>query len=466
MAEHGTWWGLSGVLLGAALLPLNSTMIAVALPDIASEFDRPAPAVAGTLVAGYLVAAILLQSPGGKLGDLFGRRRMIGVGQVVTAFGAVLGMVAPTLAALAVARVLIAAGGAVLVPAAAALLRSELPADRRGRAFGLFGAVMSLAAGIGPIVGGELVTSFGWRATFVVNLPVLVLAASLMGAVRGLGVADRPRRPRFDVVGSVLLAVVLAAFVFGLDTSGVSSAVLLGLCAAALVPFLWWERRVSDPVVDPGLFRVPAFTAGTLLVAVQNLALYALVLELPQVLRALQGLDAAVTGRLLVFLMIATVVTAPLAGRLADRFGPRPVAVLGSLTCLGATALLLAVGLTGPGTLRLPLALLGVGIGLVMPSAQTAALAAVDSARSGAAAGVSSTMRYLGAVVGVAILAGLLDLGGGRPEILAEHRTILLTFVMAFAIGLACAFVLPGRPTGTGAGSPPATAPAGPSERR
>jgi MFS family permease len=130
-------------------MPLNSTMIAVALPEIAREFARPPGTVAQAVVASYLVAAIVLQGPGGKLGDRLGHWRIITFGQVLVVAGAVLGMVAGALSVLAVARVLMAAGGAAIVPATVALLRIELPPQRRGRAFGIFGAVMSLAAGIG-----------------------------------------------------------------------------------------------------------------------------------------------------------------------------------------------------------------------------------------------------------------------------------------------------------------------------
>jgi MFS family permease len=160
-------------------MPLNSTMIAVALPDISHEFGQDPSVVTQALVTSYLVAAVVLQSPAGKIGDRLGHSRMLAVGQVLVGAGALLGFLSPSVAALTAARVLMAAGGAVLVPATVALLRHELPPERRGRAFGAFGAVMALAAAVGPLVGGELVSQFGWPSVFVANLPVLAVSATL-----------------------------------------------------------------------------------------------------------------------------------------------------------------------------------------------------------------------------------------------------------------------------------------------
>jgi EmrB/QacA subfamily drug resistance transporter len=429
-------------------MPLNSTMIAVALPEIAREFDHSPGTVAQAVVASYLVAAIVLQSPGGKLGDRIGHWRVLALGLVLVAGGAVLGVAAGTLGVLATARVLMAAGGAAIVPATVALLRTELPAERRGRAFGLFGAVMSLAAGIGPLVGGELVRAFGWPSIFAANLPVIALSALLAAAARHRGPRAEPQtRARFDVVGTVLLAAALAALVLGLESGGSNGAALLVVCAVLLVPFVWWERRVADPVVAFGLFASVPFTAGSLLVALQNLAMYTLLFELPQVLAALLAVDSATTGRLLVSMMAAMILASVVAGRLVDRVGPRPVAVAGTLACLAAVGVLAAVDLSSLRQLPLPLALLGLGVGLATPAAQSASLAAVPRERSGAAAGISSTMRYLGGVVGVALLGRLVDLTGDRSAVLGEHRAVLGMFAVALVGGLVCAVALPGRST-------------------
>jgi MFS family permease len=418
-------------------------MIAVALPDIAREFARPPGTVAQAVVASYLVVALVLQSPGGKLGDRLGYWRILAIGQVLTVIGALIGVLADGLGMLAVARVLMAAGGAAIVPATVALLRIELPPQRRGRAYGLFGAVMSLAAGVGPVVGGELVRAFGWPSIFAVNLPIIGLSALLAGRRRRL--AESQNRSRFDLVGVVLLTTTLSALVMGLEVGGVSAGVLLGACACLLALFVWWERRAEDPIVAFTLFSSLPFTAGSLLVALQNLVVYSLLFELPQVLNALLAVDAAVIGRLLVAMTAATILASVAAGRLTDRIGPRPVAVAGVVSCLVAVGLLAANDLSSLRPLVLPLALVGLGVGLATPAAQSASLAAIPRERSGAAAGIGSTMRYLGGIVGVALLGRLVDLAGIRPAVLGEHRTVLAVFAAALVVGLACAVALPGR---------------------
>jgi len=438
--------GLAAALLAASLMPLNSTMIAVALPDIAREFSQSPGTVTQALVSSYLVAAVVLQSPGGKLGDRVGHWRVFALGQALIAAGAVLGIVAPTLGVLALSRVLIAAGGAVIVPATVALMRIELPPQRRGRAFGTFGAVMSLAAGIGPVVGGELVRAFGWPSIFLANLPVLALSAVLAATVKHAPVAvDRAVPPRFDWIGTGLLAATLTSLVLGLQTTGAGSIALVGTCLVLVVPFAWSQRRAADPVVAFSLFRSLPFAAGSLLVALQNLVMYTLLFELPLVLEALLSLDAAAAGRLLIFMMLAMVVTSLVAGRLTDWFGSRPVAVSGSLICLAGLGVLAAGNLSTLGPVRWALVVLGIGIGLVTPAAQNAALSAVSRERSGMAAGISSTMRYLGGITGIAILGRLLDLNSDPDAIMSEHRTMLAVFAATLLVGLVCAALLPGR---------------------
>jgi MFS family permease len=438
--------GLAGALITASLMPLNSTMVAVAVPSIARTVDHGPAAVTQALVATYLIAAIALQSPGGKLGDRLGHWRVLALGQAAVAGGAVLGFLATNLTTLAGARILMATGGALAVPATLALLRVSLPVERRGRAFGTFGAVMALAAALGPIVGGVLVDAFGWESVFVANVPVLVVAAVLVASVER--VRDARPTSRFDTLGSVLLTAALALLVVAAQHTNAVTVPLLVGGVVALVAFVWHERRVSDPVVAFDLFTSASFTAGTLLICLQNLVMYALLFELPLVLEERFGLGARQTGQLLIWLMVAMVVTSLTAGRFTEILGPRVLAVSGSLLCLAALFVLRTVELSAAGQVRLPLALLGVGLGLCGPAAQTASLSAIPPARSGMAAGVSSTMRYLGGVAGIAFLGRALDLHGSHAAVLAEHHHVVDAFLVVLVLGLLTAVRLPRRPAG------------------
>ena len=446
MADHphqGVARGLFSARLNASLMPLNSTMVAVAVPDIAEEFGHSVTTVTQALVATYLITAIALQSPGGKLGDRLGHWRVIVFGQMAIGAGAVLGMVAPSLAVLTVARVLMAGGGALVVPATVALMRLELPPERRGRAFGTFGAIMSLAAAVGPIVGGVLVDAFSWKAVFLANIPVLAVAALVAANVPLT--TTLPAAARFDLSGSALLTLALVLSVVGAQGKHAASLVLVALGLAALIAFGWWESRTEDPVVDLRLFRSVPFAAGASLIGLQNLVMYALLFELPLLLNELFELSAQATGELLTFLMAAMVTMSLVSGRLTDRLGPRWVALAGALLCLVGLVMLARSGPSVPEDVRVPLALLGAGLGMSSPAAQTASMSGVAPAQSGMAAGVASTMRYLGAVIGIALLGRMLDLDGSPAQVLAEHRSVLTVFAVTLAASLACAAVLPRR---------------------
>jgi len=440
----GVGRGLVAARLTASLMPLNSTMIAVAVPSIAREYEHSSATVTQALVATYLIAAIALQSPGGKLGDRIGHWRVFALGQTVIAAGALIGFLAPTLTVLAASRILMATGGALVVPATVALMRIELPEERRGRAFGSFGASMAFAAALGPILGGILVDAFGWQAVFLANLPVLAVSALLAVSVEH---RTRPssKPAAFDWPGSVLLTGALVLLVLGAQHNDAGALAPLVVAALLMLAFAWWEGRADDPVVAFDLFTSVPFTAGTLLIGLQNLVMYALIFELPLVLEDRFDLKARETGQLLIFLMVAMVLMSLVAGRLTDLIGPRPLAVGGSAVCLVGIVVLLRSDLPHAGSVRLPLALLGVGLGLSGPAAQTASLSAVDAARSGMAAGVSSTMRYLGGVAGIALLGQMLDLHGSRARVLSEHHSVVAVFTGVLVVALACALVLPGR---------------------
>ncbi len=430
--------------LAATLMPLNSTMIAVALPDISIEFGRDPALVTQGLFTSYLIASVVLQSPAGKLGDRVGHARMVVAGQALVAAGALIGYLAPELWVLIVARIAMAAGGAALVPSAVALLRHDLPAERRGRAFGAFGAMMALSAALGPVVGGELVEAFGWRSLFAVNLPVLAVSVALVAIAGRAPTEQRDAHPRFDWVGTGLLAGGLTGIILGLRPDG-PNVLLLLVGVGLLVPFGWWERRASDPVVAFSLFRSVPFAAGAFLIALQNLVMYALMLQVTLVAAALFDLDARATGRLIVSMMLAMVITSPIAGRLTDHVGARSIAVAGSVSGLLGIGALAWIDLTAPEQLAPPLVLLGIGLGLTAPAAQSASMSAVARGLAGTAAGIGATMRYLGGIVGVAVMSVLLDVNGTRAEVISDHRTVMAAFAVVLVVALACAALLPGR---------------------
>lgn len=435
---------LTGLLLAALLTPLNSTIVAVALPAISADMDSTPADVTRWLVTSYLAVCILAQSPAGKAADMWGYGRILTLGRLTFLIGTLAAALAPSLPVLAAGRVLMAVGGALTIPTVFAELSTRVPKARRGFIFGLFGAAMGAAAAVGPLLGGLVTTHFGWQAVFYVSIPIIAASFLLVPPilVEHTGAAAGDREPqsgrRFDIVGSILLALAILALVAAVErinTDGVwfaAGAVVIG------VLFVLRERRHGDSVLDVQLFRRHAFAAGTAIIALHNLVLYSMLLLLPFVLAASDsggsGATALSAGGTLLLFTAAMVLAAPVGGQLSDRIGARIIAAGGSLL---ATAGALIFAITGGGVIAVSLVLMGAGVGLATSPAQAAALAAVRSSQAGIAAGALSTMRYLGGVVGSGLVVLLAETG-----FLDDPR--MLIFPAALLISAVAALWLPG----------------------
>lgn len=434
---------LLAIAFSAALGPLNSTMVAVALPEISRTLGADSATLRQALVTSYLLANIVLQSPGGKLGDRMGHRRALALGQILLGFGAAIAYLWPILHVLTIGRVVMATGGAIVMPSAMALLRSEVPIEVRGRVFGMFGAMIGLSAGLGPTVGALLVGHFGWKSIFLANVPMLGLSAALAYIGKRPQTAATPAHTsRFDVLGSTLLGLSLLGLVVGLqDSTHYLWLAVLGVLG--FVPFVIWEKRASDPVVDFSLFRQRGFVAGTILVAFQNFAMYSLIFELPQVAGRLFKVGPRDVGQTLLAMMGTMVFTAPIAGRAADRFGGRTIALFGSAVALGGMVLLFFRPLTSLRDAVPGLLLLGIGMGLSGSPTQTVAISDVPKEKSGMASGLASTLRYVGGIAGVTVLGMVLSDQSATEVVMHEHRVAIVMFSVSLVLAMVCAFLLP-----------------------
>ena len=427
---------IATVALATMLAPLNSTMIAVALPQVIQEFETDV-AGAGWLVTAYLITMASLQPVAGKLGDRLGRRPLILGGVACFGLASIAAALASSLPALLVFRVLQAVAGAIALPNGAALLREVIPAERRAARFGLVGAAIAFAAAVGPPLGGFLVGQAGWRAIFSVNI-VLVLPALLIGWRSIPASPAGEARHKFDLSGAVLLLAVLAgtaALLTRGSRDGIALAAAIGLGGLA-VAFLRWELRHSDPVLQPRFFRRRTFAAANAAIALSNMAMYTTLLAIPILLTGRGGWTSAEVGLVLAAMSMGMVVFSPLGGRLADRLGRRWPTVLGLLLLsLGLVPLALTGGALATPALLAGLAVVGAGIGLSSAGMQTAALESVGAAESGVASGVFSTSRYLGSIVGASLLAGMLvpsgDGVGGFGLIFS--MTVAAAFLSALA---------------------------------
>ena len=428
---------LIGVVSGSILVPLNSTMLAVALPGVMDEFGLGADNVA-TLVSLYLGAVAIALPIGGTLGDRYGARRTFLVGVLAFGLASLLAAVAGTFLILQLARVMQAASGALVSTSSAVLIREAAPAERRGEAFGLFDGLTSVSAAIGPFIGGVLVGAFGWRSMFVVAVPIAVVSAGLVGFVlapdrlaRRIGEsAPDPGTPesvlplerdpgreefapaqrrRIDVPGLVLLGLAIVAFLVALRGPGIGTPWLVA--AIALVPlavaFVVVELRTDHPAVDPRLFRVPAFAAAVVGVFGSTVILHGSFILVPLAVERLLHESAATSGVVLLGIAGVGALMAPFGGRMSDRTGRRNVVVAGSLvSAIALAGLWLPAGTSTPLAIALLLGVVGFGNGLTSPR-QVAALESTGRDRTGMAAGTYYTGRYLGGVVG-ASLAGVI----------------------------------------------------------
>jgi EmrB/QacA subfamily drug resistance transporter len=414
----------AGLALAALLAPLNSTIIAVALPSIATAFDTSAALATRVLVTAYLVVTIVAQSPAGKLADLWGTSRVLTLGRMMFGVGALLAAFSPGLAMLGAGRVLMAIGGALSIPTVFAQLRNSVPPEKRGRIFGIFGAIMSAAAAAGPVLGGFLTERFGWHSVFFVNVPVVVLSFLLEPPARRP--ATTATRHRFDFLGSIILGIAVLLLVAAVE----SGRLLPGVVAlVAIALFIRRELRVDEPVLDVRLFTKPAFAAGSGIIGLQNLAMYAMLFLLPFFL-AKEGTSPSAIGRILLLFTLSMVVASPFGGRASDAIGARTVAVAGALLATSGAALFVASG-----ELLFSVMLMGAGIGMTSGPSNASALSAVSASQAGVASGALSTMRYIGGVIGSGLVA-LFASGAatGDARLYVFPAVLLLSGVVALAL--------------------------------
>jgi EmrB/QacA subfamily drug resistance transporter len=404
-----------GVASGSLLVPLNSTMLAVALPGVMDEFGLPANAVT-SLVSLYLGAVAIALPVGGALGDRLGARRVFLGG--VLGFGAasIVAALAGSFVILQIARILQAACGALVSTASATLIRETAPADRRGEAFGLFDLLTSTSAAVGPFIGGVIVGAFGWRAMFVLAAPIALVAAVVVGVVLnrpGRRAGDAPPGPHapLDVAGLGLLGLTIGAFLVALRSSDAGAMGPLATVAVVplLVAFIAVELRQPRPAVDPQLFRRRAFAAAIIGVFGATVILHGAFILVPLLVERLLHESATTSGIVLLGVAGVSAIAAPFAGRASDRVGRRPLVVAGSLvTTAGLALLALTAGASASAVVAVLLGVVGLGLGLAGSPRQAAAFETIDPGRMGMAAGTYYTGRYLGGVVGASLAGAVL----------------------------------------------------------
>ena len=395
--------------LGAGLIPLNSTTIAVALPAIGVHFGADDSLLSQWLIVSYLLVSVLFLGPAGKLGDLWGHGRLLRTGWMMFLIGALVGSVAANIPQLVISRIVMGLGSALLMPSSIAAVRNSVTQEQRAPALGMLAGGLAVSAALGPPVGGFLIHHFGWQAVFWLNLPVLAISAWLARDLQ-LPVPDQSgKTARFDGFGSIMLISLLACFVIGVRLPGIGGALLLAGSAVLAVLFVLWELRQSEPILDVRLFRIRAFSCAILIIAIQNFGMYGVLFQMPYLFVELYATEPDKIGLMMLVTTAGMAICSPLGGRLANYFSNHRVALLGSLSGLaGMFGLATASHWESLYAIAPFLFMVGAGLGLNTGPAQATVLSAVGEKDAGMASGALSVMRYLGSICGIALLGLLL----------------------------------------------------------
>jgi len=438
LSEHNRrWWTLGAMSFALFMVMLDNTAVNVALPSIQKDFDASLSALEWTVNAYTLTFAVLLVT-GGRLGDIFGRRRMFLFGVVVFALASATIGFAPSDGWLVASRAVQGIGAAFMMPGTLSIISNAFPPEERGKAIGTWAGVSAIALAIGPLLGGWLTEEVSWRAIFFINLPVAA------GAVAVTLFAARESRDEtvgrdVDIPGIAGMTVGLTALVFALvegNSWGWGSPGILGLLAlsvAAFAAFAVIERRAAAPIVDFEALRSKDFLGANVVAFTVSFGMLAMFFFLALYMQNILGYSPLEAGIRFLPATLVIIVAGPVAGRLADRFGPRPLMVAGLLITALSLAWQSRVEVdTSFGFLAGAFVLMGLGMGLVMSPMSMAAMNAVDRTKAGVASGTLSMFRMIGGTFGVAALGALVaavgrhDLEQSLPGVPAGARDALV----------------------------------------
>ena len=402
--------------LSLFIVGLDATIVNVALPAIGRDFRAPVSGLQWTIDAYLLVIASLLMLSGATA-DRVGRRRVFQTGLAIFTLGSLACSLAPGLGWLVAFRALQAVGGSMLNPVAMAIVTNTFTEPgERARAIGMWGSVFGLSMALGPIVGGALVDSVGWRGVFWVNIPVGVAAIILTALYVPESRAGKYRRP--DPFGQILVMILLATVSYGIIEGpdyGWASARIVGCFAAAAVSlalFLWHEPRRDDPLVDLRFFRSLPFS-GAALTAVTGLSAFAGFLFLITLyLQDVRGYRPLTAGLFLLPMAVVMACSAPLAGRVIARRGTRiPLVISGVGIAAGGLLLTFLTASSAAWYVVVCCLVFGVGQGWLNAPITNNAVAGMPRSQAGVAAGIASTGRQVGSSLGVAVMGSVLAVG-------------------------------------------------------
>lgn len=425
------WMVVGTVCVGAFMAAVDASIVSVALPTLQGYFHSTASDVSWVTIA-YLLTLASLVTAIGRWADMVGRRPLYTLGFLVFIVGSALCGAAVSLPMLIGARVLQAAGAAMLQANSVAIITATVPASVRGKAIGFQGSAQAVGLSIGPAVGGALIALIGWRAIFYVNVPVGIIGTALGALLLPRDRLDGERKP-FDWGGLGLFAPFLVTLLLGITegpTWGWLSARVLALFAAALalvVGFVIRERRYRFPMIDLALFKITTMTVGNVTGLLSYAAMFGTLYLIPYFAKHVIHLPESVAGLLLTPVPLAMTILAPISGGLADRYGSRILTTLGmALTGLGCGLLVLTLGLRVSFVAIVgELILIGAGLGLFTPPNNSSVMGASPKEHLGLSGGILNMARSLGMSWGTAIPLTLMSISLVMAHASSKHATAL-----------------------------------------
>ena len=414
------------------IVGLDVTIVNVALPSIGHELHSGVSGLQWTIDAYTLVLASLLMLSG-STADRVGRRRTFQTGLAIFSLGSLLCSVAPGLGWLVAFRMIQAVGGSMLNPVAMSIITNTfIEPKERARAIGVWGGVVGLSMALGPIAGGLLVETVGWRGIFWVNVPVGIAAIVLTALF--VPESRAPRARKIDLVGQVLVIVLLASLVYALiegPGSGWTSATILssfGLAALALIALALYEPRRTEPLIDLRFFRSAPFSGAVVIAICAFAALGGFLLVNTLYLQEVRGYSPLMAGVYTLPMAAMTAICSPLSGRFVGSRGTRPSLIVAGFGIMAAGLILVHVT-AGTATIVLVAAYVafGLGFGTVNAPITNSTVSGMPRSQAGVAAGVASTSRQVGSSLGVAVI--------GSTTISALHGPFRLGFASASHVG-------------------------------
>ena len=447
--ENRKWWTLGAMCFALFMVMLDNTVVNIALPAIRAQFHASISNLSWTVNAYTLVFGVLLVT-GGRLGDVFGRKRMFLAGVVVFTLGSIGAGLSQSIDQLIVFRGVQGMGAAFLMPGSLSIITNAFQGPERGRALGLWAGISGLALGMGPVVGGLLVEKAGWEWIFFLNVPVALIAIPVT-----IYAVQESRDPaavrRVDFAGILTLTVGLGALVLALvqsnDYGWTSPRILteFAIAAVGLTAFGLLQWRQSDPMLDLSFFRNRTFNAGNATAFLVTFSMFATFFFLTIYMQTILGLSALETGVRFLPMTILIIVTAPIAGRLSDKYGSRWL-LTGGMTMVSLSLFLESRITDSSGYLTLLPAFIvgGIGMGMTMSPMTAAVMGSVDRTKAGAASGVLSMVRMIGGVFGVAALTAVFSHLSAARAAEGHGQSDVFIYALSHSLQYSAAFALTG----------------------